>query len=240
MKRKWILLKITLLLAGLIFLLAFTNKKYELREVHTVKKMIDYAQGNHFITEKVVDSILKNAHPDYPNMEMKRVNTRDMEYLLNKDEYISYANVYLENDGVLHAEIKQETPILRVHNGEEEYYITDRKKKISLSKEFSAKVLIADGEIDLNDYKGLVELAQNINEDNLLKNLIAGIRKERENSFILFVDDGDYILELGELENLKTKLENFKVFHTEYVQKSADIPYKKFNLRFNNQIVATK
>lgn len=240
MKRKWILLKITLLLAGLIFLLAFTNKKYQLREVHTVKKMIDYAQGNHFITEKIVDSILKKAHPDYPHMQMKRVNTRDMEYLLNKDEYISYANVYLENDGVLHAEIKQQIPVLRVHNGEEEYYITDRSKKLPLSKEFSAKVLIADGEIGLNDYKGLVELVQNINEDNLLKNLIAGIRKERENSFILFVDDGDYILELGELENLKTKLENFKVFHTEYVQKSADIPYKKFNLRFNNQIVATK
>ncbi len=240
MKRKWILLKITLLLAGLIFLLAFTNKKYQLREVHTVKKMIDYAQGNHFITEKIVDSILKKAHPDYPHMQMKRVNTRDMEYLLNKDEYISYANVYLENDGVLHAEIKQQIPVLRVHNGEEEYYITDRSKKLPLSKEFSAKVLIADGEIDINDYKGLVELVQTINEDNLLKNLIAGIRKERENSFILFVDDGDYILELGELENLKTKLENFKVFHTEYVQKSADIPYKKFNLRFNNQIVATK
>ena len=74
----------------------------------------------------------------------------------------------------------------------------------------------------------------------MLKNLVVGIRKEKVNSFILLVDDGDYILELGKLENLETKLENFLVFHSEFIEKSAEIPYTKFNLRFNNQIVASK
>lgn len=240
MKRKWILLKIILLFAGLIFLLAFSNTRYKMREVQKVIKTIDYKDGNHFITEKSVDSILKQTHRDYPKMGMRRVNTRDMEYLLNKESYISYANVYLENNGVLHAEIKQQKPVIRVHNGTEQYYITEKGKKIPLSKEFSARVLIVQGKIQPNDYKNLVELTQIIHDDNLLKNLIVGVRKENVNSFILVVDDEDYILGLGKLENLKSKLENFKVFYNEYVQKTAEMPYKKLNLRFKNQIVAIK
>ena len=188
----------------------------------------------------VVDSLLRKSHPDYPKMEMKRVNTKDMEYLLNKDEFVLHANVFLENDGVLHAEIEQQNPVMRIHNGSEQFYITEYAKKIPMSNQFSAKVLIAEGDIQPKNYKGLVELVKIINEDNLLKTLVVGIRKEKVNSFILLVDDGDYILELGKLENLKTKLENFEVFHSEFIEKSAEMPYKRLNLRFNNQIVASK
>ena len=74
----------------------------------------------------------------------------------------------------------------------------------------------------------------------MLKNLVVGIRKEKLNSFILLVDDADYILELGKLEDLENKLNNFKVFHEEFITQSAVMPYKKLNLRFTNQIVAIK
>ena len=240
MKKKWILLKIALLFIGLILLVAFSQNRYDLREVKEVETKIDYANGNHFVTHQMVDSLLKKAHPDYPKMGMKRVYTRDMEYLLNKDEFISNANVYLENDGMLHAEIEQEVPVLRVHDGNDEYYISQYGKKVPLSPNFSARVFLIEGKIQPKEYKGLVELVSLINDDNLLKNLLIGIRKEKVNSFILLVDDGDYILELGKLENLPTKLDNFKVFHQEYINKSAEMPYKKLNLRFNNQIVAIK
>lgn len=240
MKRKWVLLKIVLLLMGLVFLLSFSQRQYELRDVKEVIKIINYANGNHFITEKTVDSILKNAHPDYPLMEMKRVSSRDMEDLLNQNDYISYANVYLKNDGILYTEVHQETPILRIHYNAEQYYISKTGKKLPLSNEYSAKVLIAEGDIEETEYQNLVQLMKIINEDNLLKTLVIGVRKESQNSFILLIDGGDYTLEVGKLENLKSKLKNFQVFHTEYIQKTAEMPYKKFNLRFNNQIVASK
>lgn len=240
MKRKWVLLKIVLMLAGLIFLLSFSKSRYELRDVQEVIKIINYADGNHFITEKAVDSILKKSHPDYPNMQMRRVSPRDMEQLLNQNEYISFANVYLENNGTLFTEVHQETPVLRVHYNSEQYYISKSGKKLPLSKEYAAKVLIADGDIQKSEYAKLIELVTIINEDNLLKNLVIGIRKESQNSFILLIDGGDYTLEIGKLENLKSKLKNFEVFHEEYIQKTAEMPYKKFNLRFNNQIVASK
>ena len=240
MKRKWVLLKITLLLAGLIFLLSFSQRQYELRDVQEVVKVINYANGNHFIPEKAVDSILRKSHPDYPHMQMKRVDPREMEYLLIQDDYISYANVYLDLNGSLYTEVHQETPVLRIKQDTEQYYISESGKKLPLSTEYSPRVLIADGDIEETEYNQLIELIKIINEDNLLKTLVIGIRKEKLNSFILLIDGGDYTLELGKLENLKSKLKNFEVFHSEYIQKTAQMPYTKINLRFNNQIVASK
>ena len=240
MKKKWILLKIGLFLTALLLLVAFAQNRYELREVKEVITKIDYANGNHFITHEMVDSLLKKAHPDYPKMGMKRVYTRDMEYLLNKDEFISKANVYLENDGILFAEIIQEVPVARIHDGNQEYYISKFGRKVPLSDNYAAKVLLVEGNIQPSDYKNLVELIQLINDDNLLKNLVIGIRKESINSFILLVDDADYILELGKLEGLPEKLDNFKVFFEKYINQTAEMPYKKLNLRFKNQIVAIK
>lgn len=240
MKKKWILLKIALLFTALIVLVAFSQNRYELREVKEVQTSIDYANGNHFVTHHMVDSLLKKAHPDYPHLGMKRVYTRDMEYLLNKHDFISNANVYLENNGLLHAEIEQEVPVIRIHNGTQQYYISKFGKKVPLSEDFSAKVFLAEGNIKPEEFKPLVSLVNLINADNLLKNLVVGIRKEKLNSFILLVDDADYILELGKLEDLENKLNNFKVFHEKFITQSAVMPYKKLNLRFTNQIVAIK
>lgn len=240
MKKKWILLKITLFLAALVFLLAFSQNRYKLRDVKEIKTMIDYSNGNHFITHEMVDSLLKKSHPDYPKMYMNKVITRDMEYLLNKNDFISNANVYLENDGNLYAEIEQQVPVMRVHDRNKEYYISKYGKKVPLSPHFSSKVLIAGGKITEKDYKGLVELGQLIHEDNLLKNIIVGVRKIKVNSFILLVDDDHYILELGKLEHLPNKLENFKIFHKKYITQTANMPYKKLNLRYDNQVIASK
>ena len=240
MKRKWILLKIALFFIGLMLLVAFSQNRFELREVKEVRTKIDYAHGNHFITHQMVDSLLKKAHPDYPKMGMKRVYTREMEYLLNKDEFIANANVYLENDGLLHAEIEQEVPVVRIHKGTEDFYISKYGKRVPLSDNFSARVLLAEGNIQPEEYRPLVQLVNLINDDNLLKNLVIGVRKEKVNSFILLIDDADYTLELGKLEELQAKLENFKVFHEEFINKSAVMPYKKLNLRFTDQIVAIK
>lgn len=240
MKKKWILVKIMLFLAGLIFLLAFAQNKYKLRDVQEIKTSIDYSSGNHFITHAMVDSLLRKSHPDYPNMHMNRVYTRDMEYLLNQDEHISKANVYLENDGKLFAEIEQEVPLIRVKNGNKEYYISKYGKQVPLSKKYAAKVLLIQGDIVENEYEGLVDLCNLIYGDKLLKNIIIGVRKEKVNSFILLVNKGSYILEIGDLENIENKLENFKVFHNKYITQMAEMPYKNLNLKYDNQIVASK
>ncbi|MGI9526270.1 MAG: cell division protein FtsQ/DivIB [Weeksellaceae bacterium] len=240
MKKKWILLKVGLFLITLIFLLSFSKNRYKLREVIKVDTKIDYKDGNHFVTSHLVDSLLKKSHPDYPHMAMQKVNQQKMEKLLRDNEFITDANVYLENNGILYTEIAQEVPLARVKDINKEYYITEKGKSINLSPFFSANTILVSGHIVPEEYEQIIELSRLINGDKLLKNHIIGVRKVNKNSFILVVDQGGYYLELGTLTDLQNKLDNYKVFYNKFILESADMPYKKLNLRFNNQIVATK
>lgn len=240
MKKKWILLKVVLFFVLFILLLSFSNSRYALREVKKVDTVIDYKDGNHFVTNHLVDSILKQSHPDYPKMAMQKVNQQKMETLLKNNEFIADANVYLENNGVLHTEISQEVPVVRVNDGKTQYYITQDAKRIHLSPFFSASTILVSGKIKPEEYHQIIDLTRIINNDKLLKNHIIGIRKIKDNSFILVVDDDGYYLDLGPLDNLKNKLDNYKVFYSKFIQQNAEMPYKKLNLRYNNQIVATK
>ena len=240
MKRKWVLLKILIFVIFLGFLLVFANNRYKVRELVKVDNKIDYSQGIYFITHADIDSVLKSTHSDYPKMQAQRVSIKEMENKLDANPFIKDAQVYLENDGILHTKIEQQTPVARVKDGNKQYYITQDSTEIPLCKTFAAKVMLINGKIDKKEYNGIVHLTEIINNDNLLKNLIIGVKKSQKNSFILLVNDGHYILDLGNLENLENKLQNFKVFHQEYIEKTAEMPYKKLNLKYNNQIVASR
>lgn len=240
MKRKWVLLKILVGLIVLIVMLSFANNQYKNRELASLDNQIDYSEGIYFINHEVVDLVLKSTHKDYPKMQIQRISVEEMEHKLKENPYIKDAQVYVENNGALHTRIEQEVPILRVHEKQGDYYITRDENKIPTSPYFSAPVLLGRGEFTPEDYKGLVELTEKIKNDKLLKNLIIGIQKKRENSFNLVVSDGSYILTLGSLENIDKKLKNFKVFHQEYIMKTAEMPFKVLNLKYINQIVASK
>ncbi|MRJ08819.1 hypothetical protein EDL99_08070 [Ornithobacterium rhinotracheale] len=240
MKRKWILLKILLGLVVLISLLSFSNHLYKTRELMKIDDKIDYSQGVYFINGKVVENTLKSTHPDYPKMQAQRISVKAMEDRLNANPFVKKAQVYLENNGILHTEIEQEIPVARVKNGGKEYYITEDANQIPMCKDFSAKVLMINGKILPTEYKKIVNLTHLIDDDKLLKNHIIGMEKQSENSFILLVDDGNYVLDLGNLENLDRKLRNFKVFHREFIEKNAEMPYKKLSLKYSNQVVASK
>src|SRR5690625_5807572 len=79
-----------------------------------------------------------------------------------------------------------------------------------------------------------------IKADKLLKNHVIAMRKEAPNSFNLLINKGDYIIEFGELERIEEKFENLKLFYEQYLGKVGLDYYEKINLKFNNQIVATK
>ena len=240
MKRKWILLKILVFITFLGFLLVFANNRYKVRELVKVDNKIDYSQGVYFITHADIDSVLKSTHPDYPKMQVQRISIKEMESRLDTNPFIKEAQVYLENDGILHTKIEQQIPVARVKDGNDQYYVTQDSTRIPLCEKFSAKVILVLGKVDKNDYNGIVKLTNIINNDILLKNLITGIKKSQKNSFILFVDDGRYVLDIGNLDKLEKKLQNFKVFHQEYIEKTAEMPYKKLNLKYNNQIEASR
>ncbi|MDO5509364.1 MAG: cell division protein FtsQ/DivIB [Weeksellaceae bacterium] len=237
---KWLLLKLVLFAAAFVALVAFSQNRYQLRELETVDINIDYGSGYYFVTEKSIQDDLKSTHRDFPNLALKRLSLHTMEEKIWSNPFIDSVEIYLENNGVLKANIIQQKPVLRLKNGGKEFYLNELGEELPLSSIYSAPVFLVTGPVEKSEFADLSALIIAINEDNLLKNIVTGVSKTNVNSFILFTVDDSYTVELGDLKNINQKFENFKAFYHSLIANHDQLPYNYINISFNNQIVASK
>ncbi|MCB9202302.1 MAG: hypothetical protein H6604_04540 [Flavobacteriales bacterium] len=205
------------------------------REVQEANIQITETDSKQFITKEEIKKILDKKYTKVDDL-----NINQIEHDIKKNIFVDSVNVYSEINGNLNIYVTQKTPLFRVNNQEEKFYISAKNQFIPLSPNFSYKCMLVDGTILAEDRQPLINLIQEINRDNLLKNHIIGVRKNTNNLFTLFVNYGGYTIDFGELKNYKQKLENLKEFYRQYLCKVPEGTYKKIVLKYNNQVVGIK
>lgn len=94
------------------------------------------------------------------------------------------------------------------------------------------------GKVDEEEYPHLISLIKSINADNFSKNFFIGIEKLGRD-YILLTNDGNYSVELGDLENIDFKIKGFKTFVEKHLIYQPPQKYSKISLKYDNQIVTT-
>jgi len=241
MKVKYRLLKILLLAVLLGFLINFAIKRYNGKKVNEINITIGNSDKVHFITDKAIRKTIEESSKNGKKVE----EIRDLDIIrteenLNKNPFITSSNVYVDLDGNISVNVTQKVPVVRVKTSKEEFYLDENGGKFPLSSEYSYPCLLAGGDVKPDEYGMLAYLAHNISVDNLLKNHIIAIKKEKKNSYNLFLNLEGVYIELGDLKNCRQKLTNLKEFYKQYLDKVGFKQYSKISLKYNNQIVATK
>ena len=160
--------------------------------------------------------------------------------------------LYADMDGIVHVQIRQRVPILRVINmANVHFYIDGNGIKIPLSDNFTAKVLVANGFID-EDFSGKVDTlnsklakdlyrtAQFIKADTLWDNQIEQLFVDLKGDIEMVPRVGDHKIILGNADSLQTKFRNLFVFYKKAMPKVGWDTYKSINLKYANQIVCGK
>lgn len=240
MKAKITILKAFLGVAVLAFLVSFSAQRHACKELKDIKIKIDHESGTYFVNDSLVRILIDGNKLKVSDIPLGNLNISEVEQTLNKSSFIKKSEVFQNINGEMSVEITQETPIARVNTGDDEYYLTKEFTKIPLSNLYSAEVVLVGGKIQEEDFEGLKELMMFISADKLLKKHIIAVKKQQPNSFILLVNKGDYVIEFGELKDFDKKFEKLKLFYKQYLGKVGMNYYKTINLKFNNQIVATK
>ncbi len=196
-------------------------------------------EGNDFINENIVkDIISKKISID--SVKMKTLPIDSIEMWLAQDPFVKRVEVYTTVQGELITDITQKTPIVRVKNGMDEYYLTEENQRIPLSDVYSVNAMLVIGKVDTSDYKPLVDLAKFIHKDKLLKKNITGIQKAAKNSFILKVNQGGFTIDFGKINNFKEKFTKLNLFYNQYLEKMGFNKYKRISLAYKNQVIAQK
>jgi len=237
-------------LSGLVVLMSFVSSKKNTVAITNVKILIPGADN--FIEREEIDAVLKQSQGSLIGRKLEEVNLQDIEKKIKSNPYIAMATVYADMDGVIHIEIKQRQPVLRVINANgQDYYIDRNGLKMPVSPNFTADVLVANGNV-MEHFTGRVDtlitkLARDLYETALFikKDTLWDAQIEQ-----LFVNDkadieliprvGNQRIILGSADSLQVKMRNLLAFYKQAMPKVGWDTYKTINIKYTNQVVCIK
>ncbi len=223
----------------MISLSFFSQKTHKNRILKKFNIIIDPLSKNRFVNEEIIKNILFYK-TEKIEKKIGQLCILEMEQKLNNYPFIKKSEVFLSVDGSLNIKICQKVPILRIKNGNKEYYLTEEAENLKLSSFYSSKVILAKGPFSKEEKKYLTSLINFINSDELLKNQIISIKKNNKNSFVLIPKIGNHHIILGDIKDFKNKLNKLKEFYKQYLNKIDINQYKSIDLQYKDQIVAKK
>ncbi len=236
MKNKWRILKILVTVVLFGFLLSFSLKRFNNAKMENVS--INMSQSKtpvYFVDEKDIKELVKQYNP---TRKIGDIDIPELEKKINLIPFVDSANVYLNLNGNLNVDIKQRVPAFRLNKDGKDFYVDKKGVEFPISKNFSLPSMLVMGDVKASEYGKLSELVEKIDKDDFSKRYFIGITKEKDN-YNLLTSDGNYKVEIGDLDNIDLKVRGFKTFVEKYLVDQSPEKYKKISLKYDNQIVTT-
>lgn len=237
-------------LAGIIVLMSFVSIKKNTVTCTNIKILIPGADN--FIEREEVDAILKQSQGVLIGKKLEQINLEQIEQKLKANPYIAFATVYADMNGVIHINVKQRQPILRIINSsDQDFYIDRNGLKMPISPNFTASVLVANGRI-MESFSGKVDtlitkLAKDlyktafyIEQDTLWDAQIEQLVVNDKNDIELVPRVGNQRIILGSADSLEVKMRNLRAFYNKAMPKVGWDTYKTINIKYTNQVVCEK
>lgn len=222
-----------------IFLFSFTSKRNSKRKL-TKATVVFVGENSLFVKQEAVNKLLIENNSNASSIRKDKVDLNKLEQVLDAQEMIEKADVFVSIDGVLKAVVKQKTPIARVFNSKGSFYIDSEGNTMPLSANFTARVPLVSGEINKKKNKDLFKLFKIIYDDAFLRKNIIGIQIMPNGSLLMLNRNYNYQIDFGSLINVERKFKNYKAFFQKVSLDSSLYKYKKIDLRFTEQVVCTK
>jgi cell division protein FtsQ len=251
-------------LGGFFSSLGFVSGREENIVAKSLDIRIDNNDDNTFITEKEIAEFFTDRDKPVLSKQYSHISIPDIERMLNAHPAIENAEISADLNGELNVSITQREPVLRVINKNgESYYIDSRSRIMPLNDNYSARVLVANGELfepfarryqftvdqiaknklfsEVSLLDDLLKVTRHIQSDTLLSTLIHQIYVNSEKDLELFPSVGNHRIIFGNAENVAEKFNKLKLFYTQGLNKSDKwTKYSTINLKYNNLVVCTR
>ena len=235
MRFNWGKILLVLILIFSIGVLYTSNLKNNSRIINKIHVKI-IPNSSYFIS---ADSI-RNSINKYILTSKDSISLSRIEQEIDKNTYVEKSQVYLKIGQELNVDIKQKEPIARVITSDSIFYLDKNSNFMSLSKLKSSNVPLIFGFSEYSDLKYLTEISLMIKKDEFLNKNISQIFIKDDQKIDLKIRGNNTIIEFGNNNRLKNKIQNLKAFYNRAISKNEIDKYKKINLRFENQVVVLK
>jgi cell division protein FtsQ len=227
------------LIVGLGVLSSFSLKRNSRKEVKEI--VVEFEAGdNNFLTHSMVNKLLIQNGESVKNQAKSVIDLYVLENTVFKNPYVEDASVFLSITGTLKTVIKQRTPVARIMNTSNSYYIDKRGLKVPLSSHYSARVILISGVEKEDEVKKILPLISFILKDDFLQKEVVGIEKFSNDEYQISVRSGNYKIDFGKLTEIDLKFKKLKAFYNTTFEDKTIQEYKRINVKYHNQVVCTK
>lgn len=237
MKNKYRILKIAVTVIILGLLLSFSLKRFSHQQITDNKISVKMSEKTpvYFVDEKDIREIVKKENP---SGNVGDLNIPSLEKKINALPAVDSANVYLNLNGKLNLDIKQRVPVFRLNKDGKDFYVDEKGIEFPISRTYSHPCMLVTGNVKPDEYEKLAELVEKIDKDDFSKKYFIGISKNKD-SYSLLTSEGNYRLEIGDLDNIDFKVKGFKTFVEKYLVYQDPQKYSMVSVKYQNQIVTT-
>lgn len=248
-----VVLTLTMLLIYLVVSTGFAKIKQQDLVCNELRITVCDSLKYNFIRPADIKAILASERIKTIGERMYSINTYDITQLLNTRNVIKNAAVFTSIDGVLHIDVYQRRPIMRVQTAIGSFYIDESGYIFSLSGAQAANIPIVTGKVPMNipvGFQGEIpqdetflqqayQLALYLDENSLWQSQIARLDVASAANVRIIPKEGAQIIYIGSLDDYQYKFRKLSAFYS-HVCLPDDSTYASVDLRYSNQIVCKK
>lgn len=237
----------------LILLVSAVARKKELIVAATVVEVAPLEDGALLIDSlDVIKLVEKAIGATLDGQTASLVDEAFVEQALEENLFVKNAEVLLTADSKVKINIEQRIPILRVVDKlGVQYYLDNNGAKVPLSRHFTARTLVATGNIPphtpefltkkKNGMKDLFELTNFILANPFWQAMVEQVHVTGQEDFVLVPKVGDQSIILGKWDaDVEVKFKKLKTFYEEGMSREGWQKYKTIDLRYRNQVVCER
>ncbi len=231
---KWVIL-----LGYFPIILSFVTVSQRATICSDIQVVVKDSMEMRFISKQEIRTMLLNNYPKLLGYEINKFDFDEIESFVENHHTINKCEVFNTKNGVLHIQVEQHKPILRVFTDRETFYLERDGYRIPVSKNFASNTLVVNGTIPSN-YDDLLNVGRLINDDDFWKSQIEQIYIRKNNEYILIPRVGDHWILLGKPIDVDRKLSKLRALYKNGLLPHEWNKYKLINLKYENQVICSK
>lgn len=232
---------------GILFIAAMQKK--EDKKCKEVKVNLTDVHAQAFIDKEDILYQLRENGVD-TGAVTSTINLKIIESNLEKDAWIKKADLFFDNNQILHVNIQEREPVARIFTlSGTSYYIDSSCNRMPLTDKFfagvpmftsfpsSKSVLSRPDSLVLTDIKNI---GQYIKGDSFWMAQTAQVDVTAHRKYEIIPVIGDQVIKIGDAQNLEDKFSAIMAFYKLVWSKTGINKYAVIDAQYKNQVVAVK
>lgn len=237
--------------AGVLMLLIAAIRVKNHKVCKAVKIVISRPKEILFLDEQDILNIISyNGEKDPRGMAIAGINLQLLESRLEKRVWVKDAELFFDNNRVLHAHVEEREPVARIFTAVgSSFYMDSTGKQLPLSNKTSIRLPVFTGfpfnkrHVNHEDsmlIEHIKRISRFIVKDKFWMAQIAQIDITGSRTFELVPTVGRHIIDFGNGENYEAKFTRLFLFYKQVLSQTGFDKYSRVNVQYDNQVIGTK